>query len=666
MKKRIITEGKEALERTLLMMNYDMKKTLTENVEVISEQENVGGNPEDLQIAIKLRKATTDILGTDESGLEDALNSIKDKAQYDRVNALMPKYSKYKSIQDALNNEFETDNLDEVIKLKDILSKKGVNLTYKTYVDLNSGDTKYKYKSIAISAGASPTPSVTATDTTTKDPEAVKQFTSFSCVPNHPRANQSKMSNGSFAFNIDGEFYYNNGRKKTKDGKMVSYTCNDTIFKTSGGKKSVPSVTDKNIISKLDFSYKFPGDEKYVYAYSSPENALKEQVAQAGKWYGKNIATGKVFDITTNYPTTAAKLNDNFFTSGKAEPTTQTASDKAEPTTQTASAEQPKKITDMSSIELSIMKKQEPLKYNSEYGKLGAIEKKMVDDKMKGSQTTTEQPMSTKKITDMSSIEISNMKKQEPLKYNSEYSKLGAIEKKKVDDKMKSVQTESLKKSLKKNLIEAKEKQEDLMVENKIITNRFNFLFEGRSFETEEEKDYLVESVITEIGYLKIQGYSSRAINEGLFSMLGNIFGGSVKSIPAVFGEYIAGWLTKTLGIPQNSYMGSVVVALVGNLNIADYDKFFSDCRFASNKIADSLIEGYVLQLQNEKNLNTGASGFIVSALRNSVVDYFTEDKSSLIQILEDKIGEFLCPKLSKLSSAISDKTDDLKSKIVA
>jgi hypothetical protein len=666
MKKRIITEGKEALERTLLMMNYDMKKTLTENVEVISEQENVGGNPEDLQIAIKLRKATTDILGTDESGLEEALNSIKDKAQYDRVNALMPKYSKYKSIQDALNNEFETDNLDEVIKLKDILSKKGVNLTYKTYVDLNSGDTKYKYKSIAISAGASPTPSVTATDTTTKDPEAVKQFTSFSCVPNHPRANQSKMSNGSFAFNIDGEFYYNNGRKKTKDGKMVSYTCNDTIFKTSGGKKSVPSVTDKNIISKLDFSYKFPGDEKYVYAYSSPENALKEQVAQAGKWYGKNIATGKVFDITTNYPTTAAKLNDNFFTSGKAEPTTQTASDKAEPTTQTASAEQPKKITDMSSIELGIMKKQEPLKYNSEYGKLGAIEKKMVDDKMKGSQTTTEQPMSTKKITDMSSIEISNMKKQEPLKYNSEYSKLGAIEKKKVDDKMKGVQTESLKKSLKKNLIEAKEKQEDLMVENKIITNRFNFLFEGRSFETEEEKDYLVESVITEIGYLKIQGYSSRAINEGLFSMLGNIFGGSVKSIPAVFGEYIAGWLTKTLGIPQNSYMGSVVVALVGNLNIADYDKFFSDCRFASNKIADSLIEGYVLQLQNEKNLNTGASGFIVSALRNSVVDYFTEDKSSLIQILEDKIGEFLCPKLSKLSSAISDKTDDLKSKIVA
>ena len=38
--KKILEEGKEALNRTLLMMNYDMKKTLTENVEVINEQAN--------------------------------------------------------------------------------------------------------------------------------------------------------------------------------------------------------------------------------------------------------------------------------------------------------------------------------------------------------------------------------------------------------------------------------------------------------------------------------------------------------------------------------------------------------------------------------------------------------------------------------------------------
>jgi hypothetical protein len=36
---QILEEGKNALQRTLLMINYDMKKTLTENVKVISEQE---------------------------------------------------------------------------------------------------------------------------------------------------------------------------------------------------------------------------------------------------------------------------------------------------------------------------------------------------------------------------------------------------------------------------------------------------------------------------------------------------------------------------------------------------------------------------------------------------------------------------------------------------
>ena len=38
--KEILEEGKEALNRTLLMMNYDMKKTLSENIEIINEQNN--------------------------------------------------------------------------------------------------------------------------------------------------------------------------------------------------------------------------------------------------------------------------------------------------------------------------------------------------------------------------------------------------------------------------------------------------------------------------------------------------------------------------------------------------------------------------------------------------------------------------------------------------
>jgi hypothetical protein len=616
MKNKIITEGKEALERTLLMMKYDMKKTLTENVEVISEQGNEisAGDLEDfVDDAVDI--LDRDVETSDMQKLIDLMKTnifgkkFKGKCAYDKFLAY------YKD-----NESFQLEEFESEVNSTGEFGEQGFDDLKQELLDLIAKEKQFCKSGVQ-------TPAVGETTKTGV----------FDCIPKNSSTTTGKYQ-GQNIIRVVGPssmiVYWEDGhwtqygydmttKKVGTETKRGTFTCESGKLKTtegsnkSGGKTGTEAITDKNLLSKLDFSYKYPGDEKYVYAYSSPENALKEQVAQAGKWYGKNIATGKVFDITTNYPTTAAKLNANFFTSGKAEPAAQATSSVEKPAENT--------LTDIKDIKGKGLESKpvEPLKQPAN-----------VNLQTKTKTTTTPQ------TTDMSKFDTFGPSNPEV--------------------------KESLKKSLKKNLIEAKEKKEDLMVENKIITNRFNFLFEGRSFETEEEKDYLVESIITEIGYLKVQGYTPQAINEGLFSMLGNIFGGSVKSIPAVFGEYIAGWLTKTLGIPQNSYMSSVIVALVGNLNIADYDKFFSDCRFASNKIADSLIEGYVLQLQNEKNLNTGASGFIVSALRNSVVDYFTEDKTSLIQILEDKISEFICPKLSKLSSAITDKTDDLKTKIVA
>jgi peptidoglycan hydrolase-like protein with peptidoglycan-binding domain len=230
----------------------------------------------------------------------------------------------------------------------------------------------------------------------------------------------------------------------------------------------------------------------------------------------------------------------------------------------------------------------------------------------------------------------------------------------------KSTIKESLKKNLKQTLTEKRQLEENLIIERKIVSNRYNLIGNGVILETEDQQIRFVESIIAETQYLAAQGYSSEVINEQLFDMIGSLFKGSFTSVPAVFGEYIASWLLKTLGLPKDSYMGGVIIALVGNLNISDYDKFFTDCRFATNKIADSLIEGYVIKLQNEKSLNQGAGGFVMSALRNSVVDYFTEDKTGLIEKLEEKLGDFICPKLSKVSSKMGDVAQSVKDKAMA
>ena len=571
----ILEEGKEALQRTLLMMKYDMKKTLTENVEVINEQGN-----EDQEIANLLYSGAHGSLGTKENKLIDGFSKIKNANQYQNVEKLYAAYGREKTLQDMLRSELGNDDLDVIEKIKKSLDSVGVSVNYKPGQGINKNVFNYDTLTISTTGNVNKKSSTTSSSLDDLKKLVKGENSNVNKIPSfkvkYPNSIIHFANNGRFyQYSSDGKSLSKKGTWKIENGKIIK------TYDTSSPKKSVPAITDKNLLSTLNFEYKFPGDNTYVYDFV-PSGTMTEQTNKGGTWYAKNLKTGKVFNISQHYPQTEKKLNTEF-----------------------PSAANP---IDKSPKELST----EPV------------------------EPALPEPPPAPDLNAAAGLEPPKLQK------------------------------ESLKKSLKKNLMEVRENKKNLMVETNIVEKRFKFIVEGKTFKTETDQDFLIESVISEIGYLKSQGYTPKAINEGLFSMLGSLLGGAATSAPAVFGEYIAGWLTKQLGIPQNSYMNGVIVSLVGNLNIADYDRFFSDCRFASNKVADSLIEGYLLQLQNEKNLNTGASGFIVSALRNSVVDYFAEDKNSLIQILEDKIGEFICPKLSKLSSVIGDKAEDIKAKAVA
>ena len=226
---------------------------------------------------------------------------------------------------------------------------------------------------------------------------------------------------------------------------------------------------------------------------------------------------------------------------------------------------------------------------------------------------------------------------------------------------------ESLKKSLKKNLLEVKEKKQDLLIESNIIRKRFEMISEGRDLNIDTDSDYIVESLFAEISYLKRQGYNRTLINEeGIFGWLGSLLGGTATEVPDVIKEYVSSWLLKKMGVSADSYFGNVIVTLIGDLSFSDYDTFFSDCRFASNKVSDALINGYLRQLQEENDSTSGAGGFVISAIRNAIVTYFADSKDSLIQKLEDQIINFLCPILSKLTGVMGDKASDIKQKVMS
>lgn len=79
----------------------------------------------------------------------------------------------------------------------------------------------------------------------------IGQWNKFPCVMNHKGAVKVKLSNGTFAFKIGDDYYYNNGRKKMADGTMVNYSCNDEIFQKP---KPAPTETQNTTPVKQPLS----------------------------------------------------------------------------------------------------------------------------------------------------------------------------------------------------------------------------------------------------------------------------------------------------------------------------------------------------------------------------------------------------------------------------
>jgi hypothetical protein len=584
--KEILEEGKEALNRTLLMMNYDMKKTLTENVEVISEQTT---NEKDIKDEII--RATVRTGGTNEEGLRDVIKKINNKALYDKVNTelaadrLSKRYAD-RTIVGILNDELGNGDLEIANEIASHLKTLGINVVVTpANVTDNAGrpiPSTTSVGKIAISGG-----NTTQEKSLNSLDDLKKILTSgvSSKISNIP-AWKLNFSNSVVYFANNGRYYQFTPDGKTQTQKGTWKIKNGEVFKTPDSNKNnvvkqTPSITDKNLLSTLKFDFKYPGDNAYSYAFV-PGTVAEAASTQNGTWYAKNNKTGKVFDMSKHFPKTAEKLNAQFPNAGQ-------------------------KATDT--------------------------------EKDTETDTNIPEPQGAERPTP-------------PSDENLAASQLP--------------QNESLKKSLKNNLMEMKEKKENLMVESKIIRKRFEMITENRTFNSETDGDFIVESLFTEVSYLKRQGYDSKLINEGIFGWIGSLLGGTVTEVPDVIKEYISAWLLKTVGVSADSYLGNVLVTLIGDLSFSDYDKFFSDCKFASNKVADSLINGYLRKLQEENQSTSGAGGFVISAIRNSVVTYFADTKDSIIQKLEDEIINFLCPKMSKLAGIMGDKADAIKEKIVS
>jgi hypothetical protein len=226
--------------RNLFLINEDEKNrilNLHENAtkkQYLTEQTNTTTeSPE--KIAEKLAKAS-DSPGTMENDIVSAIEKIKDQNTFTLVNNLISKYTrapKYSSIQDMLNGELESDNLSTVRKIANYLKTISITMKWKKNDQgLTGGGEKY---SRFVSNSIKITVPNIGTQNQDNQEKSILAWKRFPCVTSHLNAKQTKDKNGSVVYLIDGVYYYANGRKKMKDGKMANYTCNDPEFKQKGG-----------------------------------------------------------------------------------------------------------------------------------------------------------------------------------------------------------------------------------------------------------------------------------------------------------------------------------------------------------------------------------------------------------------------------------------------
>ena len=137
---------KEDIESIKFMMNYDTRKTLTENREILNEQPYppfpIKPNPGDFAsgIAREIADGAVSTIGTNVSKIYEAIKKIKDVQTYYNVNSLISQYTsgQYKNIANLINGEFGGDNLPYISKIAYYFKQiPGLGSTY-------SVDDKYK------------------------------------------------------------------------------------------------------------------------------------------------------------------------------------------------------------------------------------------------------------------------------------------------------------------------------------------------------------------------------------------------------------------------------------------------------------------------------------------------------------------------------------------
>lgn len=219
-----------------------------------------------------------------------------------------------------------------------------------------------------------------------------------------------------------------------------------------------------------------------------------------------------------------------------------------------------------------------------------------------------------------------------------------------------------LKKIIRENLNELSEsKKKSLVEEYNIINTRFKIISESGKPKTKKQKEKFVDDLLSEMFYLKSQGFNDILINEQFLDIIKSFFGQVPGGIFDTIKERFVQLILEKLGIGTEGYLANIFIATIGDIPIGDYanGKIFN-CEYLSNAISKGVGEGIARKIQKEQ----GMEGYLYDIIRNSLVDMFTD--SSFGQKIEGAIADLVCPSISKIKDKMDLAGETMKEKALS
>ena len=216
-----------------------------------------------------------------------------------------------------------------------------------------------------------------------------------------------------------------------------------------------------------------------------------------------------------------------------------------------------------------------------------------------------------------------------------------------------------LQKKIKKSLIEAKNKKESILIEQKLIKNRIMMIFENedniKNFKSlpKSKREKIAYKLFEEINYLQ----ETNILNEQLMDFLGKIFGNSLGGVAQTIVEPMVNSLLSGIGL--EGYFKDFLVSFITS-NPTRLATALKSCDELTKLVAEALSEAVFMMIQRQQGLEGQGYTFLRNALGGAVKD------TKFIQSIEGQISGIVCQLFGKMNDKASGVYDKLKTDVTS